>query len=217
MERDRRARYRVVIPIDDGGRYEIRAWSRSPSDAVESAVRWIDFTQRIPLYGLPSEVKEIGEVPDPHDLNVAAQPWDVNFRAFDPNGQALSTRFHLERSAVERDSVTMRSDAHPSWQRLRELMWDHGIDSERALFLSADGPGTERRGSAPEMGTLVTPDGRVSMYTLRGAWDFVSLTDGEGPPEISWTDGLPDTAPDPAIEAALKMARESWPDSHDVG
>lgn len=200
------ARHRVVLHDPDGGRVELMVWAGGPAEAVASALDWIDFTLRTPMYDSRHEVAQIGEQPDPHDLNVAARNEDVYFRVFDAEGRPVSTRWHLEPSAVERYTIRMRKSASPSWTRFRELMREHGLDPERALFFSPN-DGEE----APAIGELVTSEGRVWVYTMGFDPSTIDVSTGHmEPTEIAWK-ALSEESAEEHYASVVALSRSTWP------
>jgi hypothetical protein len=113
-------RYLVTFHHPSGTREEISVWEeQGPEAAIEAAIDWTDYTERRSLRGIPVEASLVGTEPDKSDLNVATSIESLGHRAYDRNGDPISTRGHLQPQHVRRASVLLWKANSPNWDLLQ--------------------------------------------------------------------------------------------------
>ncbi len=106
--------FEVRIRDDVERSWEIlRVWARTPDEALEKAIAWIDAISRRPLSGSFSEVTQIGHVPSTENLGIATSAKDVSYSRTTLSGERLSTPFSTAKDEVLRLTNALRQGAKP--------------------------------------------------------------------------------------------------------
>jgi hypothetical protein len=68
------ARYRVTIDDRDAPE-PMAVWAMSPGEALDTAMIYVDATEKVNVRGSPAHVEEIAREPDPDDLKSTDEGW----------------------------------------------------------------------------------------------------------------------------------------------
>jgi hypothetical protein len=70
FEHQEPARYRVAVE-----RYRVVVWAKSPGDAVDVALEYIDATDRVNAIGSPLQIERLAGPPEDDDVRATDEGW----------------------------------------------------------------------------------------------------------------------------------------------
>ena len=127
-----KARFKVRLRNTQGFTEIVTVWAEGEAEAIDATKLWFEGQHDLDHVWVAEEAELIGPDSDPGDLGVAASNEAVNNRSLSPDGEILSTKFHVEPEHLRRSTRLMRQSDRPGWQRLRERLREKGIDPSDA-------------------------------------------------------------------------------------